>query len=818
MLAEALLARLHGLSQPAKRQKSDAANDGLSIVTSLDALDLANGVAAASAKLSTLLQLVVAIASAPPGEWAQQDSNVGPVEAAGRLLDMIMPTGSKIPLPTTLQLLDSFGKLPPNFLSRALRWIVLAHEVQDCWDNLIPAYQVLLFHVRKHNALVRDGCFALLRLCQAQNGSGNALLTPFEIGRTVRQLVRLDRIREEYLECNEKVRQIDAPSAPPASLRALVCHQVERSADGVSLRLSLDIPFHSVPGALEYNHNERFANLEATACRQTLDEPTAKAWMERLSLLQPKRSTQPPTSRGLVQPASAATGSNRPSTPSVGLRDLLDATMCITIASPRAACSSAVTRATCRALRGHAATSSLLARENAQFWIGIKAAPDAGTRRLVLLDAARLAISAGITSDGAMEWIGSSNGWQGLSNAEQYANLRCARTLVEHMRMPLPGTSQQAAQLSLAAPAPVSPHGPCGPALAALGAVANTVLNGSKSPTLARFSEGVLDDEKQVAENCVLFVRSAHELLRRNMQAYKSAGELARADAVIRCLVSRVDELCQRLLERATIGRRVLFGRIIALFETVATLHNRHGAEFIVLPSVTLMQRCLLEPCPLVVSRLCGLLAAYRFEIEALKANPVAALAMSTTKVPTNGLADIPRYNAIVFDTCNALWRNKAFQEVSTADAGPTVSVQPNTSCLHLPKHALDALAAALFEANATQSSLPSSMMRKPVTPDPVRALRRTFSITYGPSWQPFIKGFLEESVDVGERATLLMTETGRCGLRTAALLEEPAVKTAYLDYLREQGMVGLHDFLYAFISSLAKKRDALIRAGQARP
>ena len=57
---------------------------------------------------------------------------------------------------------------------------------------------------------------------------------------------------------------------------------------------------------------------------------------------------------------------------------------CITV-HRRALLASAVTRATpCAAgTRGH---SSLLARENAQFWIGIKAAPDAGTRRLVLLD------------------------------------------------------------------------------------------------------------------------------------------------------------------------------------------------------------------------------------------------------------------------------------------------------------------------------------------------------------------------------------------------------------------------------------------------
>ena len=87
--------------------------------------------------------------------------------------------------------------------------------------------------------------------------------------------------------------------------------------------------------------------------------------------------------------------------------------------------------------------------------------------------------------------------------------------------------------------------------------------------------------------------------------------------------------------------------------------------------------------------------------------------------------------------------------------------------------------------------------------------MRRTLSITWGAAWQGHIRAFLLKSKTVIQPSQPDSTE-GR-GLSVARTLEDTATRVAYLEYLKAQGLNGLHEFLYAFLASLAdkKKRSA---------
>ena len=84
--------------------------------------------------------------------------------------------------------------------------------------------------------------------------------------------------------------------------------------------------------------------------------------------------------------------------------------------------------------------------------------------------------------------------------------------------------------------------------------------------------------------------------------------------------------------------------------------------------------------------------------------------------------------------------------------------------------------------------------------------LRRTLSITWGAPWQGHVRAFLS-----AHKVAVDASEGDAAGARAVAVaraLEDVAVKIAYLNHLKEQGLVGLHAFMHAFLSSLAKPKD----------
>ena len=173
-----------------------------------------------------------------------------------------------------------------------------------------------------------------------------------------------------------------------------------------------------------------------------------------------------------------------------------------------------------------------------------------------------------------------------------------------------------------------------------------------------------------------------------------------------------------------------------------------------------------------------------------------------------------------MLDACNALWRNRTFVDHATDSTScQAVQVEAELSCLRLPKTALDALHTQLRNSPAPCA-------------DTTRELRRTLSITHGMPWQGLAREFLqlESTIKIARsNGTLPGTEL------TLRDLEGPSLKAAYLEFLRDkvrlpcpalhglslvglmsstlavhavpQGFVGLHAFLHAFISSLAKRK-----------
>ena len=84
--------------------------------------------------------------------------------------------------------------------------------------------------------------------------------------------------------------------------------------------------------------------------------------------------------------------------------------------------------------------------------------------------------------------------------------------------------------------------------------------------------------------------------------------------------------------------------------------------------------------------------------------------------------------------------------------------------------------------------------------------LRRTLSITHGIAWQGHVDRFLRSKAAATQPQHLASDAAELSPALTVHTLETPALKGEYLDELRVAGFTGLHEFLHAFISSLAKR------------
>lgn len=246
------------------------------------------------------------------------------------------------------------------------------------------------------------------------------------------------------------------------------------------------------------------------------------------------------------------------------------------------------------------------------------------------------------------------------------------------------------------------------------------------------------------------------------------------------------DQLAQFLALCAGHDEPVLLGAILLFYsDTTAVLFSKYSIPMVILLPPRLAQRCILCTDPHIVSTVCGLFALYREQMLLLRRSTAGSVANS------NVLKDIiPRLNAIVLDACNTVWRNKAFEDApqSNGDVAPGDDVDG---------HALLFTSAFVDRLRATVATVANG-----INAGSGMDVKKLISLTHGVAWQGFAQRFWQGKLVKG---TLLEEELKAGGLQILHHIEQRH-KTEYLDFLCEQGFAGMHAFLHAFISSLAKR------------
>lgn len=225
-----LVARVHATlpgEPPAKRARTHSGNADLANeAQELAAVLSKESVLLPSKELAQVLRTVVHIMRVPATEWASRcdgsaatyDAGASaPLDAAAiarQLLFSAMPAPGALSHEVSLQLIGRQMTKLGSLRTAAFKWLVLAHESIDEWDGLMRARSALLFHLRDA-ALTQDCAYMLWRLCQSVTDGPSAgwehprhtpLLSEWQLSRVVAHARSM--------------------SHPPASLRALLHHQV----------------------------------------------------------------------------------------------------------------------------------------------------------------------------------------------------------------------------------------------------------------------------------------------------------------------------------------------------------------------------------------------------------------------------------------------------------------------------------------------------------------------------------------------------------------------------------------------------------------
>jgi len=430
------------------------------------------------------------------------------------------------------------------------------------------------------------------------------------------------------------------------------------------------------------------------------------------------------------------------------------------------------------------ATNILKARADATFKAGTALGTSDAVRRRAYIDAARLARAVGSTGAEAQQWL--TYNWALLGNTnplELAYSTPCVLELIAHL--------------------PLKEWTEVRPALFGVCHIFCTAGEGAICPFFTALTELLL--------RWLAALRGRGTLKPNGPCVPLSEGDLILGVyefETLRQYVGFVDQCAQNALQDERTSTAVHLA-VMGFFEQVGRLHTACNVPFMVVPSYPVAQRCLLHPAPIVVSQLCGLLAAYRQEIEGLKACYNGSSLSRTARAGANGLQDIPRFNSFVLDACNALWRNRAFVDSAEPQPQSATAVDEQLSCLRLPKATLENLHVCLGqilvlnpgEASNIDQSVWGSGGRT------TYELRRTLSITHGAAWQGHVRAFLQTEA-AAAWAAHDPSHSEPPPAPTVHALEAAGLKAAYLDELRREGYNGLYDFLHAFISSLARRQQ----------
>ena len=284
------------------------------------------------------------------------------------------------------------------------------------------------------------------------------------------------------------------------------------------------------------------------------------------------------------------------------------------LASPAEVCARPELRLSARLLWHSPAAKVLQDRADAAFEAGMSEGASDADRRLALVQAARLARAVNATGGAAQRWLA-----QGCPHVDSGC-WRAVLLLVAHL--------------------PLLEWGQVKPA-----------LDGASRFAQELHAIAPRGEDQQIS--CMLFVVLG-ELLEHWLATLRVRGTIQPGRCVpisegdllwssgseietLRTLVAWVDLQAQLALQAAP-RSTALHLAVMGFFAKVGRLHTHCSVPFMVVPSYPVAQRCLLHSCPLVVSRLCGLLADYRKEIEGLKATYASSPLPRNARAGANGL------------------------------------------------------------------------------------------------------------------------------------------------------------------------------------
>jgi len=203
-------------------------------------------------------------------------------------------------------------------------------------------------------------------------------------------------------------------------------------------------------------------------------------------------------------------------------------------------------------------------------------------------------------------------------------------------------------------------------------------------------------------------------------------------------------------------GSAQISSSILSFFETAGRLCTAFELPYTVLPNPGLFYATLLSRCAAVVSRGAGLLVQFKREFELLKnMDPIEANLSFE-----NGLDQIPLFNEYVMDYSNVLWRQRAFEETQK-----TILFKVNEEAVGVLKQG--------------------------------HTVKQALSITHSTPWSAECFRYLQGLRDrIQPEQHIILTPS----------MVKDKMRVDYLDYLRQQGYLGLHEFLYTFIGSLVER------------
>ena len=197
--------------------------------------------------------------------------------------------------------------------------------------------------------------------------------------------------------------------------------------------------------------------------------------------------------------------------------------------------------------------------------------------------------------------------------------------------------------------------------------------------------------------------------------------------------------------------------------------------RFVASPSPALIYRLFLSSTALCVDRVCALLLRYKSVFEKMK-----VLADKEKGQEIAGLEKVAIFNCFIWDACSALWRSSPLPLLGEGQANDMARMN-SILFTDIPQETLLAL-----------HHLPSDF-------NVAAALSITHGAVFSGHASDFLSNFYQRRQERDASADSILTNL-------SPDLLTGSVKVKYLDYLRDEGFVGLHSFLTTFVGSLAER------------